>query len=97
MFQNTYEVGGKAYPVTGFHTVSGVGTFPVLDIPLMSDYKWQLGALESRLRHPERYEGLEDVMATVTGLKGYLEEHKETGKAEGLYEKYLAMVGGVIS
>ena len=92
MFKNTYEVGGKAYPVTGFHAISGVGAFPVVDILLCSDYGWQLDALESRLQHPERYEGFEDVTATVTRIKAYLEEHKETGKAEGLYKKYLALI-----
>ena len=97
MLQNTYEVGGKAYPVTGFHAISGVGAFPVVDIPLTSDYAWQLGALESRLRHPERYEGFEDVTATVERLKAYLEEHRDIGEREGLYRKYLSIVGGVIS
>lgn len=94
MLQNTYEVGGKAYPVTGFHAISGVGTFPVVDIPLCSDYAWQLDALESRLHHPERYEGFEDVTATVARLKGYLEEHKETGEEEGLYQKYMLLIRG---
>lgn len=94
MFQNTYEVGGKAYPITGAHTIRGVGTFPVVDIPLVSDYRWMLDCLESRMQHPEHYESREDMAATVERLKTYLEENRETGEVEGLYTVYLATIGG---
>ncbi len=36
---NMYEIGGKAFPVTGQEAVQGVGTFPIVDLPMVSDYK----------------------------------------------------------
>jgi len=97
MQTDVYEIGGKPYPTTGFHAIRGVGVFPVVDIPLFSDYRWQLDALESRLRHPEQYEAFEDVAATVESLKVYLKTRRDIGEQEGLYCKYLSIVGGVIS
>ena len=89
---NMYEIGGKAFPVTGQEAVQGVGIFPVVDLPMVSDYKWQLDCLESRLQHPEQYAEWEDVPATVGRIRAYLEEHKDIGEAEGLYGKYLALL-----
>lgn len=92
MQKKTYSAGGKEWSVTGWRAISGVGVFPVVDIPMVSDYKWQLDCLESRLRHPEYYAEHEDMAAVIEGLKRYLEENRETGEGEGLYQKYLLLL-----
>ena len=77
---NTYNVGGKDYKVEGYikanDTETGEQFFvPLVDIPVMSDYKWQLICLKSRLEHPESYEATEDVPAVIERLKRWLAEH----------------------
>ncbi|MGN0546474.1 MAG: hypothetical protein ACI4I3_04005 [Acutalibacteraceae bacterium] len=54
-------------------------TVPLVDIPMMSDYKWQLDCLISRIEHREIYETLlhEDVDATINKLKKWLAENQE--------------------
>lgn len=89
MRKKKYIVGEKEWDVIGWEAIEGVGVFPILDLPMVSDYKWQLEALESRLRHPEHYEGTEDVAAAIGRLRKYLEENRETGEREGLYERFL--------
>lgn len=51
---------------------------------MISDYKWQLQALQSRLDDPEMYRtGLgEDVEAVIAQLRKWLEEHR--GKGAGV-------------
>lgn len=79
----TYEINGKAYPITGYvDIVTGdpempmLNSVPLVDIPMMSDYRWQPGALQSRLEHPEVYEDKEDVQATIEYLRQWLKEHE---------------------
>ena len=31
------------------------GATPIVNIPMMSDYKWQKRSLEDRLKHPDKY------------------------------------------
>ena len=75
------EVFGKKYPVID-HVVRTLETtgdsirLPVVDIPMMSDYKWQLNGLKSRLEHPEYYEPIEDVKQTIENLRCWLRENK---------------------
>lgn len=59
------------------------GPVPLIDVPMMDDYEWQLSCLESRLRHPEAYTQLENVEETVAKLRQWLKEHdpKRAGKA----------------
>ncbi len=89
MQEHTYKIGGKAYPVTGCRAIEGVGTFPVVDIPLVSDYKWHVDCLKDRIEHPERYADTEDVAAVIENIKMYLEANRKTGEDEGTvrYEK----------
>ena len=71
----TYEINGKVYPITGTHTVNLNGeavNLPLVDIPQMSDYKWQLGYLISRLQHPEYYEKTEDAPKAISKLEEWL-------------------------
>lgn len=73
---NTYELVGREYPVLhGVQSKVAGGIVPVLDIQLMSDYDCQKIALESRLEHPEYYEGSEDVAAVIMRLQKWLADH----------------------
>ena len=91
MQKKKYDAGGRCWEVTGWEVIEGVGAFPILDMPLVSDYRWQLNALESRLRHPEFY-AEEDLPATIERLRAYLEKNREAGEKEGLYQKYLLLL-----
>ncbi len=78
---NVYEIQGKEYPVIGQCKVINdkkeiVGSIPIVDVPMMSDYKWQLGCLVSRLKHPEYYPE-ENIEETICKIKRYLAEHNE--------------------
>lgn len=83
----TYKIGDKEYPITGYlnledeETGDPIGTFPIVDIPMVSDYQWQLDCLRSRLEHPELYEKSEDVPKTIEKIRKWLEEHKEEKSA----------------
>lgn len=59
-------------------------SIPVLDIPQMSDYKWQLNCLKSRLEHPEIYADSENVEKVIADLCQWLEENKAMATAEEL-------------
>ena len=61
-------------------------SIPLLDIPMMSDYKWQLGCLKSRLEHPENYADSENVEEVILKLHQWLEDNKEKATAEELRE-----------
>ena len=75
-----FEVNGRMYPVSGYvHDKKGQ-ELPIVDIPMMSDYKWKLKCLESRLQHPDAYAPYEDVEATITRLRAWLEAHATEGK-----------------
>ena len=52
----TYRLAGRDYPVTARVKMQGGVNVPLVDLPMMSDYTWQLGALKSRLEHPEVYD-----------------------------------------
>ena len=78
----TYELAGREYPITGYEKIKDkdcnvLFATPVIDLPMVSDYEWQLDRLKSRLEHPERYAGREDVDQTIARLKQWLAEHAE--------------------
>ena len=84
----TCQIGYREYNVTGAlrvvddDTKEPVGFIPIIDIPQMSDYQWQLGALESRLsgtKYPE-----ENTDAIMEKIKKYLLENT----TDELYEKH---------
>ena len=80
--QETYSVGGREFPVVGHAKVMNrnrevVGTIPIVDIPQVSDYQWQLDCLNDRLEHPEKYESFEDVEEHIAQLRQWLATHKE--------------------
>lgn len=77
-----YEIAGKEYPIIGYAALrNGDGeviqdAIPVLDIPQVSDYKWQLDCLNDRLEHPEKYAAFEDVEERIAYLRKWLKEHE---------------------
>lgn len=75
----TMEICGRAYPVTGYAVREDSGkVFPITDVPMMSDYKWKLKALQDRLENPEKYRTIgEDVEAVIAQLRHWLEDHSE--------------------
>lgn len=62
------------YKVQGYIQRNGQ-EIPLIDFPIMDDYKWQLDCLNDRLEHPEKYEGTEDVKATIEMLRNWLADH----------------------
>lgn len=82
---DSYEIGGKQYPVHQYVQTAGYGIAPLVDIPMMSDYHWQKMCLDDRLKNPEKYsKNGEDVPATISKLTEWLIEHAdECDDAEG--------------
>lgn len=74
-----YRLAGKEYPVSAHVKFQGGGSVPLVDLPMMSDYRWQQGCLESRLRHPEVYAKFENVEETVARLRQWLADHAPEG------------------
>lgn len=71
-----------AAPVIGQVTTKEFGTLPLVAVPMMSDYKWQLKALEDRLVDPEKYRAIgENVEEATAQLREWLEEHREAAGA----------------
>lgn len=81
----TYTVAGQEFPVIGFVN-NGGHPVPLVDIPSMSDYKYQLMCLQSRLEHPEMYRNIlgEDVEAEIERLKKWLMENADKYPKEQL-------------
>lgn len=50
----TYEILGKAYPVVGYVTAPRIGTVPLVDLPMMSDEKWNRTARENAVHNYTR-------------------------------------------
>lgn len=76
-----YELAGKEYEITGYKNVIDenkniVGRVPIVDIPQISDYEWQLNCLNDRLQHPEKYEDIENVEETIAKLRKWLAERE---------------------
>lgn len=74
-----FKIGGREYPIVEY--VPGLNrgqAVPLMAVPMMSDYKWQLDCLNDRLKHPGKYERYgEDVGATIAHLRRWLDEHSE--------------------
>lgn len=88
--QETYTIGGKEYPVVGHVNVvdkgNVTGTLPIVDFPMMSDYRWQLGCLKSRLEHPECYADSENVEEVIAKLRQWLADNKAKATERELKE-----------
>ena len=86
------------YPIIGCIDVTDNGKkiseTQIIDMPSMSDYKWQLDCLKDRIEHPEVYEKIEDVQAAITQLQKWLEQNKPTDEslAESAIKKYIQKI-----
>ena len=47
----TYEILGRKYPVTGYVTAPQIGSVPLVDMPMMSDERWNELCRESAVKH----------------------------------------------
>ena len=47
----TYKILDREYPVTGYVTAPGIGTVPLVDLPMMSDERWEELCREGSVRH----------------------------------------------
>lgn len=78
----TYEINGKEYEIIGKAAVKAdngdiTGYVPIVDIPMMSDYEWQLDCLKSRLEHSEYYADTENVPQVIEQLEQWLLDYEE--------------------
>jgi len=75
-------IGGRSYPVVGTVNSKTFGAVPLVDIPMMSDYRWQQKALQDRLEHPGKYRLIgEDVEETISQLREWMDAHREAAQA----------------
>lgn len=49
--KGTYEILGKAYPIVGYVTTAQTGPVPLVDLPMMSDERWNELFRESAVKH----------------------------------------------
>jgi hypothetical protein len=74
---NIIKIAGKEYPVRDYIENKQGQKAPLVELPMMSDYKWQLSCLNSRLNNPEIYrETGEDVEAVIKKLRQWLKDHE---------------------
>ena len=81
-----YTINGKDFDIIGYVSPNACdkgarvekdypGAVPLLNIKMMSDFKWQYGCLMSRLEHPEHYKDIDtDVKSVIEELKQWLRE-----------------------
>lgn len=81
------QIGGREYPILDIVKTKDGREVPLVDIPMMSDFKWQLTSLEDRLADSVKYvetldENVEDTVTKlfhwiVENLKDATEDEKE--------------------
>lgn len=78
------EVNGMIFPVKAMVEIEEGVEVPLLDIRMMSDFTWQLGALEGRLADSEGYARVlgEDVAAVIASLRQWLRENLDQATEE---------------
>lgn len=59
MNNETYEINGKEFPIIGYSKCPDGTYVPLVDIPMMSDERWQQIAMEEREKYPELYAKLD--------------------------------------
>ncbi len=76
----TMKVCQREHPIIGYVETKQRGTILLVDIPMMSDYRWHLSSLNSRLDNPELYRAAgEDVEATIAQLRETLAQYDDNG------------------
>lgn len=86
-FGNGFSLPLSAHAVNSEQNID----LPVFDT--MTDYKWQLRGLQSRLKHPESYAKFEDVEESKRHLMQWLTENEPEPKEAHLkseFEKLIA-------
>lgn len=75
--KKTMMIGDHEFLIIGYMTYKGFKNVPFVDIPMMSDFKWQLRNLQDRLERPEIYREIlgEDVELVISDLMSWLSEH----------------------
>lgn len=81
----TYKIGEKEFPVIenisikdkNGNIIPGMENVPLVDIPQVSDYQWQLDCLNDRIEHPEKYESTENIEEVKARLRKWLSEHED--------------------
>ena len=58
---DTYEINGKAYPITGYVKTAEYGTVPLVGLKLMSDEEWNAKGRRDFLRRYEAEHGPQPV------------------------------------
>ncbi len=76
---NFYSVGGKPFPIIGHIAVrenhkEETVSLPIVDIPYLPDYRWQMDSLRDRLEHPDAYPD-EDVHKMIEQIQNWLASH----------------------
>lgn len=73
-----YNICGKEYPVKLYYNIRGA-EIPLVDIPMMSDFKWQYDCLMDRINNPNKYSIYcdENVEQNIEQLKQWLRDHIE--------------------
>lgn len=74
------SINGVKYPVTGYAEHENLGVFPVVDMPIMSNYNWKMNCLQDRLKNRELYAQFEDVDAAILRLQNWLNSHTREGE-----------------
>lgn len=54
---HTYEINGKAYPITGYVETAEYGTVPLVGLKLMSDEEWNAKGRQDFLQRYEAEHG----------------------------------------
>lgn len=84
-----YTINGKDFDIIGYVSTdvrckgkivdkNTPGAVPLVDIKMISDFKWQYSCLLSRLEHPEHYRDIDaDVKVVIERLKQWIREHIE--------------------
>ena len=74
------KINSQEYPITGYAESKEFGELPIVDIPMMSDYKWQLKCLKDRMKNPALYRDVlgENVEQVVVRIKRWLLENGAT-------------------
>ena len=89
--QEIYEIAGRSYPVKG-KAKYGDTYLPIVDIHLMSDYRWQLDCLKGRLKNPGLYRSVDpDVNERILQLIKWLYDNEANATPEEL-EEFLSLI-----
>lgn len=76
----TFNVAGREYPISDYVETKEFGTLPIVDIPMMTNYKWQKLCLEFRIKNRELYGKHEDVDTSIAELQAWIAKNEPEKK-----------------